>query len=119
MITGLHAMVYNPEAGKTRAFFRDVLGFKSVDAGEGWLIFKMPPAELGVHPTEPDAPESRHELHFMCDDVNKTVAELKARGVEFTQPITDQGYGLVTAFRIPGGQEVGLYQPRHPTAHRL
>jgi catechol 2,3-dioxygenase-like lactoylglutathione lyase family enzyme len=119
MITGLHALVYSKDAEATRGFFRDVLGFKHVDAGHGWLIFKMPPAELGVHPIETGKSPPEHELHFMCDDVHRTVAELKAKGVEFTRPVSDEGYGLVTAFRLPGGQEMGLYQPRHPVALNL
>ncbi len=118
MITGLHALVYTREAEKARAFFRDVLGFGHVDAGDGWLIFKAPPAELGVHPLEGEGP-GKHELYFMCDDVHKTVAELRAKGVEFTGEVEDHGYGLVTAFRLPGGESVGLYQPRHPTAMNL
>jgi catechol 2,3-dioxygenase-like lactoylglutathione lyase family enzyme len=113
MITGVHALIYNKDADSVRAFFRDVLGFSSVDAGGGWLIFGLPPAELGVHPTDE---ESRHELCLMCDDVEKTVTELKAKGVEFTSSISDQGFGLMTSFKIPGGGELTLYEPRHPTA---
>ncbi len=113
MIIGIHAIAYSPDADKARAFFRDVLGFSPVDAGHGWLIFGLPPAELGVHPVEDNA---RHELYLMCDDVHATVAELKGKGVEFTQPVVDQGWGLLTRLRVPGGGEMGLYQPRHPTA---
>src|SRR5262245_43444690 len=91
---------------------------RHVDAGEGWLIFALPPAEMGIHPVM-DGGAEEHELYFMCDDVEKTVAELKAKGVEVTQPIRDQGWGLVTAFRIPGGGDIGLYQPRHPLAAKL
>ncbi|MBL8879010.1 MAG: VOC family protein [Phycisphaerales bacterium] len=115
MITGVHALIYSPDAEKARAFFRDVLGLRHVDAGEGWLIFALPPAELGVHPEEGDE-KGRHELFLMCDDVHKTVDELKAKGVEFTRPISDQGWGLLTTLRMPGGRELGLYQPRHQTA---
>lgn len=114
MITGIHALVYTPQADAVRAFFRDVLGFGTVDAGHGWLIFALPPAELGVHPD--DGVGAKHELYLMCDDVDRTVAELTAKGVEFSQPITDQGWGRVTAIRLPGGMELGLYEPRHPTA---
>ncbi len=114
MINGLHAMFYAKDADAARAFMRDVLGFAHVDAGGGWLIFAAPPAELGAHPAEGEA--ERHELYFMCDDVKKTVAALKKKGVRFTKPISDQGYGLVTAFRMPGAGEVGLYEPRHPVA---
>ena len=113
MINGVHALVYAQDAVATRAFFRDVLGFRAVDAGRGWLIFALPPAEIAAHPADDGA---RHELYFMCDDVERSVRELRARGVEFTQPITDQGWGRVTRFRIPGGGEIGLYQPMHPTA---
>ncbi len=115
MITGVHALIFNHDADAVRAFCRDVLGLSSVDAGHGWLIFALPPAELGVHPIEADQPGS-HELYLMCDDINRTVEELQAKGVEFATPIEDQGFGLVTRFKIPGGAELALYQPRHPTA---
>jgi catechol 2,3-dioxygenase-like lactoylglutathione lyase family enzyme len=116
MIIGAHALVYVKDAVATREFFRDVLGFPWVDAHDGWLIFRLPPAEMGVHPDEKGG---FHELYFMCDDVAKTMAELKARGVVFTKPVADQGYGLVTAFRLPDGSEMGLYQPRHALAISL
>ena len=112
MITGVHAIVYTQDAEADRAFMRDVLGFPSVDAGGGWLIFALPPAELAAHPTE-GAPH--HELYLMCDDVEATVAELEAKGVELTGPVTDQGFGRLTSIRLPGGGELGLYEPRHPT----
>jgi predicted enzyme related to lactoylglutathione lyase len=118
MITGIHALIFNHDADAVRAFVRDVLGFSSVDAGRGWLIFALPPAELGVHPI--DASETaRHELYLMCDDIQTTVEELKAKGVEFPRPIEDQGFGLVTWLTMPGGAELALYQPRHPTALQL
>ena len=113
VINGIHAIVYSAEAEKARDFFRDVLGFSSVDAGHGWLIFALPPAELAVHPDEAGG---RQELYLMCDDIHATVAELKSKGVEFTRPVTDQRWGLLTRLRIPGGGEMGLYEPRHPTA---
>lgn len=119
MIQGVHALIYTSQAEAVRTFLRDVLGFPSVDAGQGWLIFALPPAELGVHPVEGHAAaeaEGGCELHLMCDDVHATMAELAAKGVEFTRPVTDAGYGLVTAIRLPGGGELGLYEPRHPTA---
>ena len=115
MITGAHAIIYSQQAEDVRAFLRDILGFDSVDAGEGWLIFALPPTELAVHPTDG---LSRHELYLLCDDVNATVADLKAKGVEFSQPISDQGWGLLTAVRLPGGAELGIYEPRHPVAAR-
>ncbi|MFC0110400.1 VOC family protein [Kibdelosporangium aridum] len=113
MITGMHAIVYSKQAEETRAFFRDVLGWPSVDAGGGWLIFQSPPAEVAAHPTDGDG---AHELYLMCDDIEATVAELKAKGVEFTTDVTDQGWGLLTEFALPGGGTMGLYQPRHPIA---
>ncbi|MDQ6741970.1 MAG: extradiol dioxygenase [Candidatus Dormibacteraeota bacterium] len=112
MITGIHALLFTREADEVRAFFRDVLGFSSVDSGGGWLIFALPPAELGIHPTE----ESPHqELYLMCDDLEATIRDLAVRGVELTRPVSDEGFGLVTAIKIPGG-ELPLYQPKHPTA---
>jgi catechol 2,3-dioxygenase-like lactoylglutathione lyase family enzyme len=112
MITGAHAVVFSRDADALRAFFRDVLGFPSVDAGGGWLIFALPPAELAAHPAEEDG---RHELYLMCDDVHATVAELEGKGAEFSRPVTDEGFGLMTAIKLPGGGELGLYEPRHPT----
>jgi catechol 2,3-dioxygenase-like lactoylglutathione lyase family enzyme len=111
MITGAHAIIFTRDADGVRAFFRDVLGLPSVDAGRGWLIFALPPAELAAHPT--DEP-GRHELYLMCDDVHATVDELRGKGVEFIRPISDEGFGLVTAIKMPGGGELGLYEPRHP-----
>ena len=119
MVTGIHALIFSREAEQARTFFRDVLGFKSVDAGGGWLIFALPPAELGIHPTASGAGNGRHELYLMCDDIAVTVEELTAQGVEFVEPITDQGFGLMTALAVPGGGTLGLYEPRHPTANTL
>ena len=116
MITGVHAIIFASQAEEVRAFLRDVLGFPSVDAGGGWLIFACPPAELAAHPTESD---EHHELYLMCDDIHTTVNELTAKGVEFTGPVSDRGFGLLTALRLPGGGELGLYEPRHPTALSL
>lgn len=112
MITGVHALIYAQDAEKVRAFFRDVLNFPSVDAGHGWLIFALPPAELGIHPAEN---ETYHELYLMCDDVAQTIKELQTKGVECA-PVQEAGFGLVTSITIPGGGKLGLYQPRHPTA---
>lgn len=117
MINGLHALIHAHDTDKVRAFFRDVLGFRSVDAGQGWLIFAMPPAELAVHPTESSEP-SRHELYFMCDDLNATMAGLKAKNVTCS-PVTETRWGSITTIDVPGAGKIGLYQPKHPTALAL
>ncbi|HXT88909.1 MAG TPA: VOC family protein, partial [Trebonia sp.] len=110
MINGVHAIVFSPQAEKVRAFFADVLGLSSADAGGGWLIFALPPAELAVHPADGD---SRHELYLMCDDIQATLAELRDKGVEVARDVTDQGWGLLAAIRLPDGSELPLYEPRH------
>jgi hypothetical protein len=110
MINGVHAVIFSKGAEALRAFLGDVLGFKSVDAGGGWVIFALPPAELAAHPTDD---ESHHELYLMCDDVHTTVAELKDKGVEFAHPVREEGFGLLTTMVLPGGGELGLYEPRH------
>ena len=102
-------MFYTPQAEELRAFFRDVLGIKYFDAGEGWLIFTPPNGEIGCHPAE----SSRQDISLYCDNIHATVADLKAKGVEFTQEIEDQGWGLLTALKAPGGFEIQLYQPAH------
>ena len=112
MITGIHAIVFSPEADKVRAFFRDVLSLPSVDAGGGWLIFALPPAELAVHPAEGD---TRHELYLMCDNIHATLAGLRGKGVEVARDVADQGWGLVAAIRLPDGSEFPIYEPRHPS----
>jgi catechol 2,3-dioxygenase-like lactoylglutathione lyase family enzyme len=110
MITGTHAILYTTDADATRTFLRDVLGLAPwVDSGDGWLIFALPPAEVAAHPA--DAP--RHEIYFLCDDVNATVEELRAKGVEVTAPVSDEGWGLLTSISVPGAGSVGLYEPRH------
>ena len=111
MINGSHVIVSSRDPEADRAFFADVLDQPHVDAGGGWLIFQLPPAELAVHPS---AGPGGHELYFMCDDVEATVRELRAKGVEFTQDISEERWGRLTRFRLPGGGEVGLYEPRHP-----
>ena len=111
MINGAHAVIFSRDAEALRAFLRDTLEFPSVDAGGGWLIFALPPAELAAHPTEGDL---HHELYLMCDDIEATVEELTAKGVELTGPVSDEGFGRVTAIKLPGGGELGLYEPRHP-----
>jgi catechol 2,3-dioxygenase-like lactoylglutathione lyase family enzyme len=110
VITGVHAIVFSQDAHRTRAFFRDTLGLECVDAGGGWLIFALPPAELAAHPSDG---EPSHELYLMCDDIHATVAELTAKGVEFTTEIAEQRWGLTTAFKLPGGGQMTLYEPRH------
>ncbi|HEY0485957.1 MAG TPA: VOC family protein [Mycobacteriales bacterium] len=118
MITGTHAILYADDADAARAFLRDVLGLANVDAGGGWLVFRMPPAELGVHPAaDLGAPGGRHELYLMCDDLTATMADLTAKGVEFTSPVTDAGWGLLTTLRVPGAGQLGLYEPRHAVAY--
>ena len=112
MITGVHAIIFTRDAEGVRAFFRDVLELPSVDAGGGWLIFALPPAELAAHPAEEDG---RHELYLMCDDIRATVAELKAKGVEVSNEISDEGFGMMTSLVLPGGGELALYEPRHAT----
>jgi predicted enzyme related to lactoylglutathione lyase len=122
MINAAHIILYAHDAEKARAFFRDVLEWPNVDARGGWLIFQLPPGELGVHPAGdgagPDA-NGRHELYLMCDDIAGTVADLSARGAEFTGPVQDQAFGAVASLRVPGAGEIGLYQPKHPTAYDL
>lgn len=118
MITGVHTILYSDDAEATRAFLRDVLEWDSVDSGGGWLIFETPPAEMGIHPTRGDNDEvwatvPHHDVSFMCDDIEATVADLQAKGVDFTDGITDMGYGLVTTFVVPAAGPVQLYQPRY------
>jgi predicted enzyme related to lactoylglutathione lyase len=112
MITGIHAIVFSPQAEKVRAFFADVLGMASVDAGGGWLIFALPPAELAVHPADSN---SHHELYLMCDNIHATLAELKGKGAQVARDVSDQGWGLVAAIVLPDGSEFPIYQPRHPS----
>ncbi len=113
MITGAHAILYSSDAEADRVFLRDLLGRPAVDAGGGWLIMALPPAEIAVHPTEA-AP--RQELYLMCDDIEATVKEITARGVTVEGAISDQGWGLLATVRLPSGGPLGVYQPRHPVA---
>jgi catechol 2,3-dioxygenase-like lactoylglutathione lyase family enzyme len=118
MINALHVLLYSRDPAADRAFFRDVLGWPYVeDAGPepGWLIFKAPPTEVAVHPT--DGPELA-EMHLMCDDIRTTVADLTVRGVPVTE-VDDRRYGLVVTVTLPGGGQIGLYEPRHRTAYQL
>jgi catechol 2,3-dioxygenase-like lactoylglutathione lyase family enzyme len=112
MIFGAHVIVYSQDETADRAFFRDVLGFASVDAGHGWLIFALPPAELAVHPTEDN---DRHELFFMCEDLKAELVALGEKGVQFTD-VEEARWGSIVKIRLPGGGEIGLYQPKHPMA---
>jgi catechol 2,3-dioxygenase-like lactoylglutathione lyase family enzyme len=113
MIRGVHTMFYTSQPEALRAFLRDKLGFSATDVGGGWLIFDVPEADMGCHPadSEEGAPSGTHDISFYCDNIEQTVAELQARGVEFTEPVANRGYGLVTHFKVPGGFAVQLYQP--------
>ncbi len=125
MITAVHTLVYADDVEAARAFYRDVIGWAHVDAHDGWLIFRSGPSELAVHPTSGDqggeiwSTKEHHEISLMCDDVETTVAELKAKGAEFTREIRDDGFGLTTMLKIPGAGEMLLYQPQHTPAHSL
>ena len=109
MIKGMHGLFYTPNAEEVRAFIRDKLGLAHNDIGEGWLIFDFPEADLGVHPSD----KAYHSISFYCEDIHKTVAELKSRGIEFSSGITEESWGLLTHFRMPGNLEVELYQPKY------
>jgi Glyoxalase/Bleomycin resistance protein/Dioxygenase superfamily len=109
MIKGVHGLFYTPMAEEVRAFLRDKLGFVHNDIGEGWLIFDIPEADLGVHPSD----RAYHSISFYCDDIHKTIEDLKSRGVEFSSDISDEPWGLLTHFRMPGNMEVELYQPKY------
>jgi catechol 2,3-dioxygenase-like lactoylglutathione lyase family enzyme len=112
MITGAHMVLYSKDATADRAFFRDILGFAHVDAGDGWLIFAMPPAEMAIHPADEN---DRHELFFMCKDLKSEMAALATKRIECSE-VQEARWGLLTKIRLPGGGRIGLYQPRHRTA---
>ena len=111
-INGAHVLLYTPAADDLRTVLSDVIGWGNVDAGGGWLIFSLPPAEIAVHPAERTA----HELSLMCDDLTATREELEAKGIDFVGESGDEGWGVVATMRLPGGLEMLLYEPRHPTA---
>ena len=112
MISGAHVIIYSKDEEADRAFFRDVLGFRSVDAGHGWLIFALPPAEAAFHPSEEN---NKHELYFMCQDLVAEMSALQLKGV-VSSPVHQERWGSVTTIPLPGGGSIGLYQPKHPTA---
>ncbi len=114
MISGTHVVVYSTDAAADRAFFRDILGFSAVDAGHGWLIFGLPPAEAAIHPA---AANDRHELYFMCDDLEAEITALRAKGVECSQ-VENEIWGSITRIGLPGGGKAGLYQPKHASPLR-
>jgi len=122
VITGVHAIVYAEDADQARQFFRDVLDFPQVDAGNGWLIFALPPAEVAAHPAPTDGGAdgadtggSRHELYLMCDDIEATVAELREKGATFSEEIVERPWGRSTTLELPGGGQLPLYEPSHPS----
>jgi catechol 2,3-dioxygenase-like lactoylglutathione lyase family enzyme len=115
MIFGAHTIIYSRDAAADRAFLRDVLGFASVDAGHGWLIFALPPSEVAVHPAEENG---RHELYLMCDNLKGEIAALQEKGVACSE-VHEERWGSIITIRLPGGGEIGLYQPKHPTALAL
>jgi catechol 2,3-dioxygenase-like lactoylglutathione lyase family enzyme len=115
MISGAHVIVYSQDADADRAFFKDILGFPSVDAGHGWLIFALPPSEAAFHPADEN---NQHELYLMCDDLMAEMAALAGKGVECSE-VQEPPWGLLTRIQLPGGGKLGLYQPKHPTAHGL
>ncbi len=112
MISGTHVIIYTKDAEADRAFFKDVLGFKHIDAHDGWLIFSLPPAELACHPYEKN---NVHELFFMCKDINAEINYLKSKNISCSE-LTEHDWGTLTKIKLPGGGEVGLYQPKHKTA---
>jgi predicted enzyme related to lactoylglutathione lyase len=116
VISGLHALIYSADAAADRAFLRDVLGLPHVDSGDGWLIFKAPPTELAVHPTDG---QPTHELYLMADDLTATLSDLGRRGIEVVEEPVDRGWGVVAGIRLPSGATMHLYEPHHPTALHL
>src|SRR5262249_14372954 len=109
MINGAHVVIYSKDSEADRAFLKDVLGFRSVDVGHGWLIFALPPAEVACHPAEEN---NQHDMFLMCDDLRATIAELDAKGIQCTD-VNELPWGILTKISLPGGGELGLYQPKH------
>jgi catechol 2,3-dioxygenase-like lactoylglutathione lyase family enzyme len=114
LISGAHVIIYSRDAEADRGFFKDVLGLDSVDSGGGWLIFALPPTEVAFHPTEE---EERHEFYLLCEDIEATARELERKGVPLKRPFDEARWGRVTEITLPGGGQIGLYQPKHPLAH--
>jgi hypothetical protein len=114
MIEGAHVIIYSRDAEADREFLGKALGAPGIDAGDGWLIFALPPAEVAVHPTEG---QSGYEFYLTCDDIEQTLADLSARGLEIARPVSDEGWGLLSAVRMPSGAELQLYEPRHSVAY--
>jgi predicted enzyme related to lactoylglutathione lyase len=113
IVRGVHALLYSSQADELRAFIRDKLGFKATDVGGGWLVFDVPEADLGVHPTDSDPASGTAHVSFYCDDIAASLHTLKSRGVEVAQEVVDQGWGLVAKLKVPGGFEAQLYQPTY------
>src|SRR5258706_7756082 len=111
MIHGAHVIIYSKDSEADRAFFRDVLNYKAVDAGDGWLIFALPPAEVAVHPSDEN---DVHQLYLMCDDVHALIDEMKAKKI-VCSPVDEQRWGSITSVTLPGGGKLGIYQPKHPS----
>ena len=118
MYIGAHSIIFTDDVEATRAFFRDILNLPSVDSGGGWLIFKLPPGEVAAHPSDEGAPAGRHELYLMCDDIEATLRDLTAKGIEVGE-VSDQGWGLLSTVKVPGAGDFGIYQPRHEMAINL
>lgn len=116
MFNGAHVIIYSRAAHADSAFLRDQLGLANVDAGDGWLIFRLPPAELAIHPTDGDPTQ---EFYFMCDNLDATLERLAAAGANTSRPATDEGWGLLTEVALPSGSTISLYEPRHPVAYNL
>ena len=127
MIAAIHLLIYSDDAEATRAFLRDVIGWPYVEEPDsgGWLIFKSGPSELGVHPTHQSHGEvtydnpRQHSISLMCDDLSRTMAELEGRGAEFTGPVEEQRFGITVMLKVPGADDIMLYEPRHPTGFDL